>query len=166
MKKLLFHLRGNTGTVIDPKYCKVASITSAGTYIINFNAAYFDSGTNKEFLYGVNDDGEGIWDDVFISGYETYKNDGRDFQWFELPPERTIAVVAGDDPLIPLPYFMAVLPDILDLIDYGNLIRQKTELENYVLLVSKIPLISSTKDVDDFAVSMEYIQMMQSLIIV
>lgn len=149
---------------LDPKYCKVASITSAGTYIIKFNAAYFDSGTNKEFLYGVNNDGEGIWDDVFISGYETYKNDGRDFQWFELPPEKTIAVVAGDDPLIPLPYFMAVLPDILDLIDYGNLIRQKTELENYVLLVSKIPLISSTKDVDDFAVSMEYIQMMQGLI--
>lgn len=148
---------------LEPKYCKVASITSAGTYIIKFNAAYFDSGTNKEFLYGVNNDGEGTWDDVFISGYETYKSDGRDFQWFELPPEKTIAVVAGDDPLIPLPYFMAVLPDILDLIDYGNLIRQKTELENYVLLVSKIPLLANG-DVDDFAVSIDLVQMMQSMI--
>lgn len=149
---------------LDPKYCKVSGISQEGQYIIKFNASYFDNGNNKEYLYGVNEDGEGTWDQVFIDGYETYKNDGRDFMWFELPPERTICILAGDDYEMPLPYYVNLFISLLDLIDLEQIIADKTELENYVLLVSKIPLIENSGEVDDFAVSLDMVRATQSLI--
>lgn len=149
---------------LDPQYCKISAISGNGNYVIAFNASYFDSGNNKEYLYGVNDDGEGTWDKVFIDGYETYKNDGRDFMWFELPVEQTICVLADDDAEMPLPYFLPVFVSLLDLLDLEQILASKTELENYVLLLSKIPLLTNTDDIDDFAVSLELVQMIQDMI--
>ena len=149
---------------LDPKYCKISSITENNTYIVKFNAAYFDSGTNKEFLYGVNNDGEGTWDKVFVQGYEDYKNNGRDFQWFELPPEKTICIICGDDPIVPLPFFTSIFQSLLDLLDYQDLIRSKTELENYVLLLSKVPLINGSDEVNDFAVDLDLVRLAQQMI--
>lgn len=149
---------------LDPKYCKISGITENNTYIVKFNAAYFDSGSNKEFLYGVNDDGEGTWDKIFVQGYEDYKNNGRDFQWFELPPEKTICMICGDDPLVPLPFFTSTFQSLLDLLDYQDLIRSKTELENYVLLLSKVPLINGSDEVNDFAVDLDLVRLAQQMI--
>lgn len=149
---------------LDPKYYKISGITENNTYIVKFNAAYFDSGSNKDFLYGINEDGEGTWDKVFVQGYEDYKNNGRDFQWFELPPERTICMICGEDPIVPLPFFLPVFQSLLDLMDYQDLIRSKTELENYVLLLSKIPLISGSEEVNDFAVDLDLVRLSQQMI--
>ena len=149
---------------LDPKYCKISGITEGNTYIVKFNAAYFDSGSNKDFLYGVNENGEGTWDKVFIQGYEDYKNNGRDFQWFELPPEQTICIICGNDPLVPLPFFVSVFQSLLDLLDYQDLIRSKTELENYVLLLSKVPLINGSDEVNDFAVDLDLVRLAQQMI--
>ena len=149
---------------LDPRYCKVSGITNEGQYIISFNASYFDSGNNTEYLYGIDDNGEGVWDQVFIEGYETYKEMGNDYRWFELPPERTICVVAGDDYEMPLPYYVNLFISLMDLIDLEQILADKTELENYVLLVSKIPLIENSNEVDDFAVSLDMVRATQSLI--
>lgn len=149
---------------LDPRYCKVSGITSEGQYIISFNASYFDVGNNREYLYGVDEDGEGTWDQVFIEGYETYRELGRDYMWFELPPEKTICIVAGDDYEMPLPYYVNLFTSLMDLIDLEQIIADKTELENYVLLVSKIPLIENSGEVDDFAVSLDMVKATQSLI--
>ena len=148
---------------LDPKYYKISKIAEGNTYIVKFNAAYFDSGNNKEFLYGVNDDGDGTWDKVFIQGYEDYKAQGRDFQWFELPPERTICIICGEDPVVPLPFFVTVFQNLLDLLDYNDLIKAKTELENYVLLLSKIPL-NNSDEVNDFAVDLDLVRLSQQMI--
>lgn len=149
---------------LDPKYYKISGITEGGTYIVKFNAAYFDSSDNKEFLYGINNDGEGTWDKIFVQGYEDYKSKGRDFQWFELPPERTICTICGEDPVVPLPFFVTVFQNLLDLLDYNDLIKAKTELENYVLLLSKIPLISGSDEVNDFAVDLDLVRLSQQMI--
>ena len=149
---------------LDPQYYKIADITDNNTYIVKFDASFFDSGDNKDFLYGVNNDGEGTWDKVFVEGYEAYKNLGNDYRWFELPPERTICVICGEDPITPLPFFTTVFQSLLDLMDYQDLIRNKTELENTVLLLSKIPLLSSTKEVNDFAVDLDLVRLTQQMI--
>lgn len=149
---------------LDPKYCKVSAITNNGEYIIAFDAAYFDAGNNKEYLYGVNEDGEGTWDQVFIEGYETYKNQGQDYRWFDLPQEKTLCLLADEEADMPLPYFLPVFVSLLDLLDLEQILMSKTELENYVLLVSKIPLMDGTKEVDDFAVSLELVQFVQNLL--
>lgn len=149
---------------LDPKYCKISAMTGDGQYIIAFDATYFDSGTNSEYLYGVNEDGEGTWDQVFIEGYETYKSQGQDFRWFDLPPERTLCLLADDEADMALPYFLPVFTSLLDLLDLEQILMSKTELENYVLLVSKIPLLTNTQEVNDFAVSLELVQYMQQLL--
>lgn len=149
---------------LDPKYCKISGITGNGEYIISFNASYFDSGNNLEYLYGINDDGEGVWDKVFIDGYETYKDEGRDFMWFDLPPEKTLCILADDEADMALPYFLPVFTSLLDLLDLEQILASKTELENYVLLLSKIPLLPDAKDPDEFAVSIELVQIIQDLL--
>lgn len=149
---------------LDPKYCKISGITGDGQYIISFNAAYFDSGNNIEYIYGINNDGEGTWDSSFIEGYEFYKQNGRDFMWFDLPLERTLCILADDDAEMTLPYFLPVFVSLLDLIDLEQILASKTELENYVLLLSKIPLIPNTDEVDDFAISLDLVQMIQNMI--
>lgn len=63
-----------------------------------------------------------------------------------------------------LPYFLPVFTSLLDLLDLEQILASKTELENYILLLSKIPLIPNTDEVDDFAVSFELVQMIQEMI--
>lgn len=149
---------------LDPKYCKISALADRNTYIVKFDASYFDLGNNKEFLYGVNEDGEGVWDEAFVTGYEDYKANGTNFKWFELPVERIICTICGDDPTLPLPYFLNIFNSLLDLLDYEALIRSKTELENYVLLVSKIPLLKNSDQVNDFAVDLDLVRATQAVI--
>ena len=151
---------------LNPKYCRISGKTSEGEWVVAFDATFFDAGSNKEFIYGVNDDGDGVWDDVFKQGYEDYKNGGRDYRWFILPPEKTLCMIAGNDDEfdLPLPYFTPLFVSLLDLLDLEQILMSKTQLENYVLLLSKIPLVNNSDEVDDFAVSLDLVQAMQELI--
>lgn len=149
---------------LEPQYCKIQSITGDGQYVFAFDATFFDAGDNKEYLYGTGEDTEGIWDSIFIEGYETYKSQGRDYRWFQIPSERSLCLIAGDNPDMPLPLFFSVFTSLLDLLDLEQILASKTELENYVLLLSKIPLLTNTTDPDDFAVSIEAVEMMQEMI--
>lgn len=149
---------------LDPAYCKITAQSSSGEYIYAFDATFFDKGNNKEYLYGTGEDTEGVWDDIFIDGYETYKNQGIDYRWFEIPIERSICTISGNDPDMPLPYFLPIFISLLDLLDLEQILASKAELENYVLLVSKIPLLQGANTPDEFAVSLEIVQAMQNLI--
>ena len=149
---------------LDPAYCKITAQSSSGEYIYAFDATFFDKGNNKEYLYGTGEDTEGVWDDIFIDGYETYKNQGIDYRWFEIPIERSICIISGNDPDMPLPYFLPIFISLLDLLDLEQILASKAELENYVLLVSKIPLLQGANTPDEFAVSLEIVQAMQNLI--
>ena len=81
---------------LDPRYCKVSGITEDGEYIFSFNVAFFDQGNNIEYIEGVNGNTDGIWDDVFVKGYNDYKLNGRDFMWVELPFEKTLCLLADE----------------------------------------------------------------------
>jgi hypothetical protein len=138
--------------------------------VVYFNAAFFDQGNNKEFVLGVDDGGENsysLWADEFVKGYEAYKNQGRDYQWFRLSPEYTCVLIIGPDDefSFPLPHFLPLFIDLLDLLDLQQILTSKTELENYALIVNKIPLVDkgNSGDVDDFAVSMEMIDYFRQL---
>lgn len=148
-------------TSLEPKYCRINS--TDGCYNFSFDATYFDQGNNKYYIDSESNP-DGLWDDVFIEGYNTYKQQGRDYRWFDIPPEKSICIIAGDDPVTPLPYFVSCFTDLLDLLDYQELIRSKTELENYVLLVSKIPMNKNSDRVNDFSVDLDLVQATQSII--
>lgn len=151
---------------LPPKYCKIHGMEN-GVYEIDFDATYFDS--HKEFI-GLGDnvaeiDSEGLWDNAFVDGYNTYKSQGNNYKWFKLPTERTLTVIApGADPTMPLPHFMPIFQSLLDLLDVEALIRNKQELQNYVLLVSKLPLFSNSNETNDFAIDADVAQGFQDML--
>lgn len=140
---------------LDIKYCRVYGKTPEGQWIVYFDATYFNSGNNKVFVTG-DEEGNGAWDDVFVDGYNTYSSD-TNTRWFRLPPERTFCLIAGSDDQfnVPLPLMAGLFINLMQLEDLENIVNSQTELENYKILVSKIPLNEGSDDVDDFAISLD-----------
>ena len=140
---------------LDVKYCRVYGKTSEGQWIVYFDATYFNSGSNKVFVTG-DEEGNGVWDDVFVDGFRAYEAD-TNARWFRLPPERTFCMIAGSDDQfdVPLPLMAGLFIELMNLEDLENLVNSQTELENYKILVSKIPLVNGTDSVDDFAISLD-----------
>lgn len=144
---------------LDVQYCRIMGKNSSGQWVVYFNASYFNQGSNSEFVLGVDGNSElATWDPVFITGYKNYQDD-RNMQWFRLPCERCCVVFAGpeDEFIYPLPAYLPIFPQLLDLLDLESILQSRTELENYKLIVSKIPLVDkgNSGDIDDFAISLE-----------
>lgn len=141
--------------ILDPQYCRIWGKNEEGQWNVYFNAAYF-SGNNSIYVEGIDGDTTGVWDDVFVEGYKAYQADRTNCQWFALPPDRTCCLLSVTDDMndVPVPYFSGLFISLLDLLDYEQVVADKTELENYKLLVNKIPLISGSQNLDDFALSM------------
>ena len=151
---------------LDVKYCRIYGKTPEGEWIVYFDASYFDVGDNGIYVNGINDDGVGVWDKCFVDGYNQYRSIGRDAQWFRLTPEKTFCLLSGvdDDFATPLPFFLPLFHSLLDLLDLETILASKSELENYKLIISKIPIVSDSADVDDFAISLELAQYFDNLI--
>ena len=150
---------------LDVKYCRIYGKTAEGQWIVYFDASYFDQGNNKDFVTEGDDEGTGLWDPCFVDGYNNYKNSGRDYQWFQLTPELTACFIAttSDEFYMPLPYFLPLFKSLLQLLDTETLIANKNELQNYKLILNKIPFLKNTEDVDDFAVSLDMLNYFQAL---
>lgn len=147
---------------LDVSYCKIYGKDSSGEWITYFDAAYFDIRTNTPFVSGE----PGSWDKVFVDGYRAYKEKGKDYRWFKLPPEKTLTLLTcpDDEFSYPLPFFLPLFVSLLDLIDLEQILQSKNELENYKLIVSKIPFMKSSERVDDFAISIELAQKFNELL--
>lgn len=143
---------------LDIKYCRIYGKNEAGQWVVYFDATYFNSGNNKVFVEG-DGEGNGTWDDVFVDGYNAYSSN-TNARWFRLPPERTFCMIAGSDDQfdVPLPLLSGLFINLMQLEDLENIVNSQTELENYKILVSKIPLLNTNgkeADVDDFAISLD-----------
>ena len=141
---------------IDIKYCRIYGKTPEGQWIVYFDATFFNSGNNRIFVEG-DEEGNGTWDQVFVDGYNTYQSDSN-ARWFRLPPERTFCLIAGSDDQfdVPLPLLAGLFINLMQLEDLENIVNSQAELENYKILVSKIPLMNNgADDVDDFAISLD-----------
>lgn len=150
---------------LDVQYCRIYGKTQEGEWITYFDASFFDKSNNKDFIEGINNDATGVWDQVFIDGYNQYKSGGRDYQFFRLPPENTLTLIASTDDefYVPLPYFLPLFKSLLNLLDTESLVVAKEKLQNYKLILNKIPLLNS-ENVDDFAISLELANYFDALI--
>ena len=151
---------------LDVQYCRIYGKTIDGEWIVYFDAAYFDNGDNSYYVQGIDGDTSGCWSDQHVQGYNDYKSKGRDFEWYRLDPNTTFCLTTcpDDEFYAPLPYYLPLFELILDNIDLQELINNRNALENYVLLVSKIPMVDGSDQLDDFSLSLELVQQMQSLI--
>lgn len=110
-------------------YCAISS-KEGHCLNVTFNFSYFDA--HAELL--------DYYPQEFKTKYEQYKRD-RANRWIELDSPTSFAIKCNDDILnYSIPPFAGLLREIYDLEDYRNLKLTKTALENYAMIVTKIPL--------------------------
>lgn len=127
-------------------YCKISSQHYYGGRLnFAFDFSYFDS--NAYYLE--------IFDPVFKKMYNSFKSDSK-MRWQELPIERTFCLKINFDNLdYPIPPFCGMFESLISLCDLQQIQDAKDELSAYKLINMKIPLISGSKDVDDFAIDLD-----------
>lgn len=116
---------------LNPDYCKISSVVDS-TFICAFDFSYFDS--RQEELSAFSSE--------FVEKYEAYKGDGT-LKWQELDVNKQFCIKITDSiypaPILP---FGGVLEYIYRILDYADLQQTREELENYKILVMKVPLNS------------------------
>lgn len=147
---------------LDPRYCRITSVRD-GVYDFSFNASYFDQEGCQAYIDPTQNQ-DGLWDQVFIDGYQQYKSQGEDYQWFAIPSEKGVCILSGDDASCPLPYFTPMFYELLQCLKLRELLEEKALLDNSALLVSKIPMLSGTEDVNELACDMDLIKMCSAMI--
>lgn len=130
---------------LDPAYCSIKEI-EAGCYNFAFDFSYF--GKYPTYL--------DYFDPYFSTLYKLYEKDSTNYRWQVLDPDKSICIkVDADNPDEIMPQLVGMFEALMDLIDARSLQRNKDEIENYKLIVEKIPLFDNTKEVDDYALDIE-----------
>ena len=132
--------------VLPADYCKISSQQYYGGLLnYAFDFSYFD-GTNSFYL--------DVFDPVFKKMYNKYQTNNN-LRWQELPIERTFCIKINIDNLdYPVPPFSGMFDSLISLCDLQQVQDIKDEMSAYKLINLQIPLISGTKDPDDFAVDL------------
>ena len=140
---------------LNPDYCRPVQI-EAGVFNFAFDFSYF-----KKYSEALE-----TWDSSFQSMYNAYEKDNTNMRWQILDPERTICVKADPDLDENLPFFVGIFEALLDLIDARTLQRNKDVIQNYKLILQKIPFFdeSSAKDLDDFRLKLDTVLKFSSLL--
>ena len=109
-------------------YCKITSI-QGNVPNVAFDFAYFDS--RPEMLTS--------FPQEFSEKYKEYKKKVQD-RWIELDAPTSFAIKCNADILdYAMPPFAGVLPEVYDIDEYKQLRLDRTALENYAMLVMKLP---------------------------
>lgn len=133
--------------LLDPDYVKISSQQYYGGYLgIAFDFSFF-TGTNSYYL--------DVYDPIFKKLYNKYQSDNN-LRWQELPIERVFVLkINYTNLLYPVPPFSGMFDSLISLCDLQQIQDAKDELSAYKLINMKIPLISGTNQVDDFAIDLD-----------
>ena len=130
--------------LLDPDYCRIYGADFySGVLYVAYDMSYFRT---------YPDDLE-YFDKEFEKLYKQYEKDN--IKWKPLPVERTIALKINIDNLLyPLLPFSGLLEEIINIEDLQAIQNVVDELQAYKLIWAKIPTISGTNQVDDFAIDL------------
>lgn len=129
---------------LNPDYCRISSVQDS-CYNFEFDFSFFDKDDDEETLLNTY---ETIIPSFFRSGYTKYKGDSN-YQWQEVPAEKSICIKLQEDLSYCFPYFVASALDIVDIQDYKNLEKVSAEQNNYRLLAFEIPRMSNSNGKPD-----------------
>lgn len=128
----------------DPEFCQIAGVED-GVYTFAFNFKYYDQ--HPILLESI--------DKTLLSQYNKYKN-GSAEQWQLIDPQNSICIKANEESALEiLPPLIGIFEDLIDLIDYKSLIRNREEIMNYKLIIQKIPHRNNSGRSDDFEIEMD-----------
>lgn len=112
-------------------YCQISTV-EGNVCNVTFDFSYFS--TNRLYLLD-------YYPEEFRIKYELYKKNGRKSRWIELDSPTSFAIKCNIDILdYAMPPFAGILREVSDLEDYKALKLTKTAIENYALLVMKLPM--------------------------
>jgi hypothetical protein len=129
---------------LNPDYCQISSIED-GVYNFSFDFSFFDKYPKEINKYA----------DEFKKKYDIYKTDKKNSKWQELDSEKTICIKINESIDYIIPPFAGIFEEIYEIEDYKSLKKAKTELDNYLLLVTKIPYMKDTTNENAFALSID-----------
>lgn len=110
-------------------YCSISTI-EGNVPNVTFNFQYFDA--HPELL--------DFYPDEFAAKYRKYK-DGIVKRWIELDAPTSFAIKANSDILdYAIPPFAGILREVYDLEDYKQMKLTKTALENYAMIMMRLPM--------------------------
>lgn len=113
---------------LKPDYCRIVAVED-GVYVFEFDFSYFNSRSELLEYYG----------SEFKKKYELYKKNSAEMRWQELNSKNSVCFKLNEDLNYIIPPFAGTFPDIYDIADYKQLMKAKTEVENYKLLSMKLP---------------------------
>lgn len=129
---------------MDADYCKITSQDFDGVLLYSFDFSVFDG--NPELL--------STYPKEFHEKYQTYKNTGN--KWIELDSRRAFAFKINEEileyPLIP---YAVLFDPIFDLDEYKRIQKARVKMDNFMLLVQKIPINDSSQTMDEFLISLD-----------
>lgn len=110
-------------------YCAISTI-EGNVLNVSFDFSYFDSHSALLDFYPAE----------FATKYKAYQRN-RTARWLELDSPTSFAIKVNNDILqYSLPPFIGILRELYDLEDYRQLKLSKTALENYAMIVMKLPM--------------------------
>lgn len=130
---------------LNPDYCKISSIED-GVFNFNFDFSLFDG--DKDLLQ--------TYPFEFQQKYQTYKTLGIEAQWQELDSDNTICIKIQDDiteyGLVP---FNTVFEAIFDLDEYKRMKKSRSKLDNFMMLIQKVPMDETSGEINKFLIELE-----------
>lgn len=129
---------------LDPDYCQITGIED-GCYTFSFDFHFFE--THKDEL--------DKYPEEFKKKFDIYKEKGRKKRWQEIDPNNSLCIKVAESIDYPIPPFCGLSEEIWALEEYKDLKLSKTELENYLILVAKIPYKDKSESENNFAVSLD-----------
>ena len=138
---------------LDPDYCRISG-SDDGCIMFDFNFAYFKG--REKLIYG-DELGRVGYPDEFRKKYELYQKDSKTYQWQSL--DKGVCLKYNESRNYPIPPYVGLFEDIMDLKDYKELNKAKVESDNYKLIALNIPLDTASGEPDKFLLSMKMIEL-------
>lgn len=130
--------------------CRITSMES-GVYNFSIDVSYFDG--NEDMLE--------YYPKEVQTAYKKYqtvkKNTSRrnDLNsWYELSAKDSVCIKINEGISEPIPPFSGVFDSIYDINSFKDLRNDKAELDNYKLIVAKLPIRKDSGDNNDFMIDM------------
>lgn len=114
-------------------YCKITGIED-GVYTFAFNFEYFNGNANLSI---------DNFPDEFKSLYNKAKTSGE--IWQELNSEFAVCFKLNENLIFGCPPFMSLYEELMDMEDIKSLIKTRNNLDNFKLMLQKIPLKKDAK---------------------
>ncbi len=131
---------------LNPDFCKISGIADS-ILTFRFDFSYF-KGKNEELL-------DSAYGEEFREKYELYKQDAKKYRWQELDIDHCICIKLNEELEYPMPFFASLFLDIMDIQEYKGIKKSSELLQNYCILVAKIPMNEKSDKANDFMLTLD-----------